>query len=231
MTAGRRSDSRSGRQRRELNEIGSARNASGQSAIGPTIARSIRGTVGTWAKLVVLVLILAACAPAKLDGTELGAAPAPDFTLSDVLTGADLSLSSLRPQVVVLSFLYTHCPDTCPLTAERFREAQAALGADATRVEFVAVSVDPAGDTAASVRAFSEDHRLSQRWHYLTGSRTHLSGVWALYGIGVVDNGTAVVPHNDALYLLDAQGRERLLMHSSAQSETLASNLRVLLKG
>ena len=177
------------------------------------------------------MLVLAACAPARLEGTELGAIPAPDFTLTDVLTGADLSLSSLRGQVVVLSFLYTHCPDTCPLTAERFREAQAALGADAARVEFVAISVDPVGDTADSVRAFSQDHRLSQRWHYLTGNRTHLSAVWALYGIGVIDNGTAVVPHNDAVYLLDGQGRERVLMHASAPAETLANNVRVLLKG
>ena len=176
------------------------------------------------------MFVLAACAPAKLDGTDLGGVPAPDFTLTDLLTGSDVTLSSLRPQVVVLSFLYTHCPDSCPLTAERFREAQAALGADAARVEFVAVSVDPVGDTAESVRAFSQDHRLSARWHYLSGTRAHLIGVWALYGIGVVDNGTALVPHNDALYLLDGQGRERVLMHSSAPSETLASTLRSLLK-
>lgn len=178
-----------------------------------------------------VAVVLAACAPAQLNGTDLGAVPAPDFTLTDVLTGTDIALSSLRGQVVVLSFLYTHCPDSCPLTAERFREAQAVLGADAARVEFVAVSVDPVGDTAQSVRAFSQDHQLSQRWHYLTGNRTHLSAVWALYGIGVIDNGTAVVPHNDALYLLDVQGRERLLMHSSAPAETLANNLQVLLKG
>ena len=182
------------------------------------------------AKFVVLMLVLAACAPTTLDGTDLGAVPAPDFTLTDLLTGTDVTLSSLRPQIVVLSFLYTHCPDSCPLTAERFRAAQAALGADAARVEFVAISVDPVGDTAESVRAFSEDHRLTARWHYLSGTPAHLRGVWALYGIGVVDNGTALVPHNDALYLLDSQGRERVLMHSSAPSETLASNLRSLLK-
>lgn len=95
----------------------------------------------------------------------------------------------------------------------------------------MAISLDPVGDRADSVRAFWEDHRLSQRWHYLTGNRTQLSGVWALYGIGVIDNGTAVVPHNDAVYLLDGQGRERVLMHASAPAETLANNVRVLLKG
>lgn len=181
--------------------------------------------------LVVLALVLSACAPAHLEGTELDPTSAPDFTLSDVITGADLTLSSLRGQVVVLSFLYTHCPDSCPLTAERFRQAQATLSADVAKVEFVAVSVDPVGDTAESVQAFSRDHRLSARWHYLLGERAHLSGVWALYGVGVLDYGTAVIPHNDAMYLIDAQGRERVLMHSSAPAETLVSNLRILLRG
>lgn len=36
------------------------------------------------------------------------------------------------------------------------------------------------------------------------------------------------VPHNDAMYLIDAQGRERVLMDSSAP-ETLAKNLQILL--
>lgn len=181
--------------------------------------------------LAVIAILLLACAPARLEGTELGSTPAPDFTLTDALTGSDLALSSLRGRVVALSFLYTHCPDACPLTAERFRGAQTALGTDASRVEFVAVSVDPVGDTAESIRAFSQDHRLSQHWHYLIGERGRLSAAWALYGVGVLDYGTAVIPHNDALYLIDAQGRERVLMHSSAPSETLASNLRILLRG
>lgn len=183
------------------------------------------------ALLTAFAVILWACAPARLEGTELDATPAPDFTLRDVISGTDLSLSSLQGRVVVLSFLYTHCPDSCPLTAERFREAQATLGAEAAKVEFVAVSVDPVGDTLESVQTFTRDHRLSQRWHYLLGDRARLSGVWALYGIGVLDYGTAVVPHNDAIYLIDAQGRERVLMHSSASTETLVSNLRILLRG
>ncbi len=182
-------------------------------------------------RVILAALLFAACVPARLEGTDLGAAPAPEFTLTDALTGSELTLSSLRGQAVVLSFLYTHCPDTCPLTAERFREAQAALGADAARVEFVAVSVDPIGDTVESVRGFSGDHRLAQRWHYLVGERARLSGVWALYGIGVIDNGTALVPHNDAMYLIDAKGLERVLTHSSAPTDTLASNLRILLRG
>ena len=121
--------------------------------------------MGVLRQITVLVLLAAACAPVAPQGTELAATPAPNFTLTEALSGSELRLGSLRGRVVVLSFLHTHFPDTCPLTADRFREAQKMLGADATKVAFVAVSVDPVGDTAESVRAFTRDHRLEQGWH------------------------------------------------------------------
>ena len=74
--------------------------------------------------VVVIVLVLMACAPPKLAGTELGATDAPDFTLTDGVSGRSVSLSAQRGEVVALTFLYTTCPDVCPLTASRFRAAQ-----------------------------------------------------------------------------------------------------------
>jgi len=106
--------------------------------------------------LVTLVVIaaLVACSPAaRLSGTELPAKDAPDFTLADGLTGQTVTLASMRGNVVVLSFLYTRCPDVCPITAALSRSRQKTLGVDG--YSFVAVSVDPEGDTPAQVRTFS----------------------------------------------------------------------------
>jgi len=90
--------------------------------------------VEVWRRLLLIAAFAAACAkPAALVGTELDMRPAPDFTLTDALTGQAQALSAFRGNVVALAFLYTHCPDTCPLTAEHFREAQKALGPDAAR--------------------------------------------------------------------------------------------------
>ena len=181
--------------------------------------------------LLLLALLLAACTkPVTLVGTALGSMPAPDFTLSDALSGQPLTLSSLRGNVVALAFLYTHCPDTCPLTAEHFREAQKTLGPDASRIRFVAVSVDPEGDTPESVRGFTADHRLGANWYYLLGKRGQLEFVWALYGVGSFGNGTPVVSHNDAIYLIDAQGRERVLVHAGTAQDDLVNDLRSLVR-
>lgn len=178
---------------------------------------------------VICATILIACAPERLVGTDLGTQPSPDFTLTDGRSGAAVSLSSLRGSVVALSFLYTKCPDTCPLTAEHFRAAQERLGADADRVRFVAVSVDPLGDTPAAVRDFSASHRLDRNWHYLIGPDASLRNVWAAYGIHQEPSG-ALVGHTDAIYLIDAKGNARVLLRTMDGAETLAKDLRILLR-
>jgi len=175
-------------------------------------------------------LVLGACAPAPLAGTELGATDAPDFTLTDGVSGRAVTLSAHRGQVVALTFLYTTCPDVCPLTATRFRAAQAELQGDASRVTFIAVSVDPDRDTPKAVQDFSTAHGLAANWYYLVGGRAQLSPVWAAYGIGV-QAGSTTVTHNDAVYLIDARGRERVLLHSEDLARDLANDLRALLKG
>ena len=176
-------------------------------------------------------LVISACGEDRLLGTELEKNIAPDFTLTDGVSGKSLTLSSLRKNTVALAFLYTRCPDVCPLTAGQFRAAQRSLGDDASMVEFVAVSVDPDGDTPAAVREFSNLHDLSERWHYLIGPRQQLEAVWALYGIGsFTSSGARAVEHNDAIYLIDGRGRERAILHSSDPTNWLLDDLRALIR-
>jgi protein SCO1/2 len=174
-------------------------------------------------------LVLAACAPPPLAGTELGSTDAPDFTLTDGVSGRTITLSAQRGQVVALTFLYTTCPDVCPLTATRFRASQTELQGDAGRVTFIAVSVDPERDTPKAVQDFSSAHGLASNWYYLVGGRGQLAPVWAAYGIGV-QAGSSTVTHNDAVYLIDARGRERVLLHSEDLATDLTNDLRALLK-
>jgi protein SCO1/2 len=178
----------------------------------------------------VAALVLGACASPKLAGTELEPSDAPDFTLTDGVTGRPLTLSAQRGQVIALTFLYTTCPDVCPLTASRFRATQTELQGDASRVTFIAVSVDPDRDTPKAVQEFSAAHGLMSHWYYLVGTRAQLSAVWAAYGIGA-QAGSTLVAHNDAVYLIDARGRTRVLLHSEDLAASLTSDLRVLLKG
>ena len=186
-----------------------------------TLARSV----------IFITILLVSCAPEALAGTDLGNEPAPDLTLLDGRTATPLTLSSLRGKVVVLTFLYTNCPDACPLTAEHFRQAQRDLGADADRVELVAVTVDPERDTPAAVQEFSRAHGLDRNWHYLIGQRAQIAPVLQAYGIGTIpDTASGLVGHSDAIYLIDAKGRARVLLHTEELPSVLVQDLRILLR-
>ena len=183
-------------------------------------------------RLAVAALLLATCAAPTLVGTELTPTAAPDFTLADGITGTPITLSSQTGTVVVLSFLYTHCPDVCPLTAEQFRMAQQRLTDDERgRTLFVAVSVDPRQDTPEAVQAFARDHGLTKRFVFLIGGAAQLQAVWSAYGIRIeTDPAASGVGHSDAIYLLDRRGRVRVLTHSDITAEALAGDVKLLVK-
>ena len=179
--------------------------------------------------LLALAVLLSACRSATLSGTDLGKQPAPDFTLIDGPTGQVVSLSSLRSKVVVLSFLYTACPDTCPLTAEKLRNARDTLGTERVDLALLAVSVAPDRDTPSATRVFLADHRLTGAMRFLIGDRASLAAVWARYGIYAEPQGQGFVAHIDAIFLIDRQGRARALEHSDVEVDTLVQDLRILL--
>jgi len=150
-----------------------------------------------------------------LAGTELGRQQAPDFLLRDA-SGQAYSLSRFRGKIVVLAFLYTQCPDVCPFTAELLRKADAAAGHPAD-VEYVAVSVDPFGDNATTIAAFSQEHQLGQlgeRFHYLIGSLPELARVWQQYSVrdAAAPELGQPVDHEAWVYVIDKQGLRRRLI-------------------
>jgi len=181
-------------------------------------------------RLALAALLLASCAAPALVGTEITPTAAPDFTLTDGISGKPITLSSQQGTVIVLSFLYTHCLDVCPLTAERFRMAQLLLTADERdHTLFVAVSVDPRQDTPDAVQSFARDHGLAKGFVFLVGGAAQLQPVWSAYGIGIETDPTVTgVGHSDAIYLLDRKGHVRVLVHSDITADSLAGDLKLL---
>ncbi|HLI28970.1 MAG TPA: SCO family protein [Chloroflexota bacterium] len=193
------------------------------------------------ALLLAAVLLLAGCrARTPAIGTEIGGVPAPDFTLGDQ-DGEQLQLAALRGRPVVLTFLYTDCPDVCPLTAQKLRQTVELLGPEADRVALLAVSTDPEHDDAAAARQFVALHGLTGRLHFLLGSRAELSDVWAAYYIHAAPPPPDADPavraayarqrgvHTDAAYVLDKRGELRFLIRSDFEPAALAATLRGLL--
>ena len=142
--------------------------------------------------------------------TVVGSSKAPDFALRDQ-AGRLVRMSDQRGRFTLVTFLYTHCPDVCPLIAEHLNTALHSVGD--TRV--LAVSVDPKGDTPAAVRRFVAVHRLVPSFRYLSGTAAQLRPVWAAYHVAAdPQHGTTAVGHSALVLLVDPQGVERLVYDS-----------------
>ena len=123
----------------------------------------------------------------------------------------------------VVTFLYTHCQDSCPVTASTIRGAMDQLGHD---VPVYAVSVDPANDTPNSARAFMSRNHVTGRMHFLLRPDATLQQIWNQFGIRPEERDS---PHTAYVVLLDRTGRQRIgFPFEKLTPEGLAHDLRRL---
>ena len=165
----------------------------------------------------------------SLIGTSMRMDPAPNFTLINQ-QGQQVSLADFRGKPVVLTFLYTHCPDVCPIIADKLRNATNKLGADASKVTILAVTTDPTHDDRLSIERFSEQHGMTGRWTYLIGSPSQLEPVWKSYYVAAQLLPSTEVIHTAAVYVIDKQGRERVYLDGGDfLPDELVHDLRLLM--
>ncbi len=136
------------------------------------------------------------------------AAPAPALDTLRDYQGRAVNLASYRGKAVLVTFLYTHCPDVCPLIASQLHNTLSQLGARASDVQLIAVSVDPRGDTPGAVASFLRKHGLLGQMEYLTGSAHELAPVWSAWHVGSErDVGNPeLVNHSAIIYGISARG-------------------------
>jgi protein SCO1/2 len=144
--------------------------------------------------------------PAKADARLSRIGPAPDFALT-LQDGTQIGLADLRSKVVVVTFIYTTCADTCPLLTAKLVGIQRQLGADGARVRFVAITVDPKKDTPAALRRYAEGHGAkAPGWIFLTGTEGEIGEVARRYGIYVKKRPGGDVDHTFLTSVIDGEG-------------------------
>lgn len=174
-------------------------------------------------------------APGLRDATVLPAgltdSPAPEIRLADARGGV-FDTRSLLGKPYAITFLYTSCPDVCPLIGEELQTALAQLGPASHKVSVVAVSVDPHGDTRAAVREWLKIHREPTNFHYLIGSEQRLKPTWDAYFVAPQIPGDPNSSHTAAIWLVNRQGQRQAEINAGAplSPNDLAYDFRTLLQ-
>ena len=175
--------------------------------------------------------LLAGCdGAAKFRSTDITGAPyGKALDLTDP-SGKARHLEDFRGRLVVLFFGFTHCPDVCPTTLAEVAGALKALGADAAQVQVLFVTVDPERDTPQALAAYVG--AFDPRFLALRGDAAATQRVAKEYKIFYEkrpQGASYTIDHSAQSYVIDRQGRLRLLVRHDRIGQDLAADLRTLL--
>jgi protein SCO1/2 len=163
------------------------------------------------------------------DGAALPTSPqAPDFTLHDA-SGHAVSLAAQRGHYTVVTFLYTHCPDVCPIIASTLNGALKSAVGKRAGLTVLAVSVDPKRDTPAAVERYAHERGLVSAFHYLVGTRAQLAPVWSAYHVEAVSGPKGTITHGTWEIIVDPKGRERVIEGAPFRTSDVVHDVGALL--
>jgi len=125
----------------------------------------------------------------------------PEFTMTEA-GGQTFHSSELNGKVWVADFIYTNCPAECPLMSSKMKKFSEQVNPD---VRLVSISVDPARDTPAALKAFAAHYAApTPQWKFLTGTpeTVHLLA-WSTFHVGDL---ISKMQHSTKFALVDRQG-------------------------
>jgi len=183
-----------------------------------------------------LLIALTACSPKpefkNIDITG-SSAFGKDFSLVDP-DGNVKTLADFKGKVVVMFFGYTQCPDICPTTLTEMQQVMTLMGPQSDKVQVLFVTVDPARDTAAILKQYvpAFDPRFLGLRPADDAALEKVAKDFKIYYKKVpgTSPGSYTMDHTAGSYAFDPQGHLRLYIKHAQGPETLAHDLKELLK-
>ncbi len=115
---------------------------------------------------------------------------------------------AFRGKVLLLSFVFTRCPDAtlCPAISGKFAYMQSHL--DPAKFAIAEISLDPQYDSPAILRRYGATYGANPKiWSLLTGTGSSIQRVLDQFGINSLRISSNNFLHNDKLFLITPQGR------------------------
>jgi protein SCO1/2 len=145
----------------------------------------------------------------------------PPFSLTE-RTGSTVSARDLEGHVWVADFVFTRCPDFCPVLTARMKGLQERLGPSGDPVRLVSFTVDPDHDTPEVLRDYAARSGARADWLFLTGPRSEIARLLQDgFRVAYAADGPAESPitHSDRFVLVDRQLRIRGYYHGTDEHD------------
>lgn len=132
--------------------------------------------------------------------------PAPVFNLIDQ-NGQPFTLKQLQGRVVVVTFIFTSCSDSCPILTAKLVNIQSRLGPEEPEVFFVGITVDPMHDSPRILKRYAELYSAPEnRFAFLTGDFKEVQKIVNSYGAYFNQKAERDVDHTFLTSIVDQAG-------------------------
>ena len=122
--------------------------------------------------------------------------------------------------ITVMGFIYTHCPDICPMTTHNMYLTEKKLEKEGIKnVKFVALSFDPDRDTPEVLTDFAKIRELDfNDWTLLTGNKNTINDLIKRFDVRAIKTDESInedgkseysMMHTDRISLIDSNGKLR----------------------
>jgi protein SCO1 len=146
----------------------------------------------------------------------------PPFSM-ETITGE--KYNSDNEKIKVVAFLYTHCPDICPMTMNDFKKLQRELKGKnifGTDVQLVAISFDPERDTNSTLLKYASIFEADFfGWIWLRGSNAETKKVTSLFNLYYKKSSQGYYSHQTRIYLLDNNNELRAIYEMTTPTKPM----------
>ena len=113
--------------------------------------------------------------------------------------------------ILLVGYVYTHCPDICPAITYNMRDVQQLVD-DSSNFKLISISFDPDRDSPSVLRDYAANYNLdTDSWSLLTGERNEVDEVLELLEIATVKTPTRFLEDGKAIYFIDHTDRVTLI--------------------
>jgi protein SCO1/2 len=131
----------------------------------------------------------------------------------------------IKGRTVLISFIFTSCPNICPVVTARLAQVQDKLGDAMGRdVSFLSISIDPETDTPAKLEAYAKTFGAGAGWTFVTGDGPTIAMLRHKLG----ERSRKLVEHNNTVLLYNDATGEWSRDSAFSDLAVLAANIRAM---
>lgn len=139
------------------------------------------------------------------------------FSLLNQDSAAVVFPDDFKGEISVITFIYTHCPDVCPVITANLTNIQRDLQ-DTSNIRFIEISFDPERDNPSVLKKYKDLYKLNDQFSLLTGNPSTVDSL--LDRLDIVaektqldslqqDSNQYFMKHSNKIYLIDGHSRIR----------------------